>query len=373
MSKNQNEQQKIFEVPNPFKDKYQGKPIKFLNKQDHYELIWVSTFSFPDEDCTIYNDLLVDLKEADKSKEIHVWINSYGGSTSALVMLMQLLEQFEYIVTIGTGEIDSAGFDLWAIGDERYIHSKSICMYHTLSSFFDGKASELKKWGNFISRYSLEFEQMIKAKNILTQEELERGKLTEVYLLGKDLIDRGSAIDFTLYKKRQSMAKIQGFKMDDSFYVKDVQGKYYECVLVNEGQEKREIMKLYLDKMKQNKKVVTGIIEKVGQEFVEFVQNWIKMKGRILDGDGFISDDELYQSYCGMCEPIQLQEIKNKLQQWCQLVDLKFKYTAKKDNKKGFIIQINNEEQNEIIIKQENKEQTEKETKKQNKKSKKKK
>lgn len=347
MVKIKGEQQKIFEVQTTKDTKYDGKPIKFIDKKTHYQLIFTSDFTFPDQQTPIYNDLLIDLKDADKSKEIHVWINSQGGSVTTLMLLSQLIEQFEYIVTLGTGQIDSAGFQFWAMGDERYLSPKTFCMYHAMTSGMIGKAKQVKDYGDFIERYQQIFMNNVITKNILTPQEIEKGKLTQVWLLGKDLIERGVAIDYSQYKNRQSMTKIQGFKMDQSFYVKDVEGKYYQCVLVNVGQQKRQIMKLYLQNLKQNQSKTNVIVQKVGQDFLQFIQNWIRLKGRILDGDGFISNDELYESYCGMLQPISLEQIKKKLKDWCQLVNLEYTNSVTRNKKKGFLIKVKKQQSQE--------------------------
>lgn len=339
------EQQKFFDLPMPQRDKYDGKPIKFMDRKDHYELIFTSDFTYPDQQNPLYNDLLIDLKDADKSKEIHIWISSQGGCVTTLMLLSQLIEQFEYIVTIGTGEIDSCGFQFWSMGDQRYLYPKTFCMYHSMSSGTFGKTQEIKEYGNFIERYQQIFIQNMLSKNILTEEEIEKGKLTQVWLLGKDLIERGAAIDYSEYKNRQSMTKIEGFKMDEAFYVKDVQGKYYQCVLVSVGQQKRQLMKMYLQNLQQNQNKSNNIVEKVGEQFLEFVQSWIRMKGRVLDGDGFITNDQLYQSYCGMFEPIPLEKIKKKLKDWCQLVNLEYVNSVTKDKRKGFSIKVKKQQE----------------------------
>lgn len=341
------EQQKFFDLPMPQRDKYDGKPIKFIDRKDHYEMIFTSGFNFPDEQFPIYNDLLMDLKDADKSKQIHIWINSQGGCVTTLMLLSQLIEQFEYIITIGTGEIDSCGFCFWSLGDERYIYPKSFCMYHSMSTGIGGKTKEIKQFGDFIERYQQIFVRNIVQKNILTEEEVERGKFTQVWFLGQDLIDRGAAIDYSEYKNRQTMTKIEGFKMDESFYVKDVEGKYYQCVLVSVGQQKRQLMKIYLKNLQENQNKSNNIVEKVGQDFLDFIQNWIRMKGRVIDGDGFISNDELYESYCGMLEPIPLEKIKKKLKEWCELVNLEYVNSVTKDKKKGFSIKVKKQQENE--------------------------
>ena len=326
-------------------NKYDGKPIKFIDKKIFYELIFTSTFEYADEDKPLYNDLLVDLKDADKSKELHIWINSLGGSIATLTLLQSLIEQFEYIVTIGTGEIDSAGFMLWCLGDERYVYKNTTCMYHSLSSGNFGKAQQLKEYGDYTIILQQTLQDIIISKDILTQEEIEKGRLTQIWILGKTLIERNKAIDFSQYKFRESMQKIQGFKMDNLFYVKDMQGKYYESILVSDGKSKREIMQQYIAQIKDNMQKSDTIIDKVGQEFVNFIQNWIKMKSRIINGDGFITNEQLVAAYQGMYEPLTLQQLKSKLKKWCELVNLHYENSATKDKKKGFIIQINKDQE----------------------------
>lgn len=335
---------KTIDFINP-SNKYDGKPIKFLDKKINYQLIFTSSFEHADQDKPLYNDLLLDLKDADKSKQLHIWINSIGGSVSTLMLLQSLIEQFEYVITIGTGEIDSAGFMLWCLGDERYLYSKTCCMYHSMSSGNVGKAQQLKEYGDYMERFQQIFENIVLEKQILTKEQVEKGRLTQIWLMGSDLIERNKAIDFSQYKLRQSMQKIQGFKMDNLFYVKDIQGKYYESILISDGKTKRQLMKEYLQQLKDNQQKSNDIIDKVGQDFVNFIQNWIKLKSRILNGDGFITNDQLVEAYAGMYEPLPIEKIKAKLKKWCQLVNLHYENSVTKNKKKGFIIQIIKEQE----------------------------
>lgn len=326
-------------------NKYDNKPIKFIDKKNYYELIFTSGFESADEQRPLYNDLLVDLKDSDRSRQLHVWINSLGGSVATLMMLQSLIEQFEYIVTIGTGEIDSAGFMLWCLGDERYLYNKTCCMYHGMSSFTFGKTKQIEQYSIFLKKYQQSFQKIIIDKQILTKQEIEKGRLTELWFLGQELIDRNKAIDFAEYKYRQSMEKIQGFKMDNLFYVKDIQGKYYQSILISDGKTKRELMQEYIDELKDNQEKSDTIIDKVGEQFVNFIQNWIKMKSRVLQNDGFITNEQLQLAYQGMYEPISLDKLKSKLKKWCQLVNLQYKDNVTKNKKKGFTIKIKNQEQ----------------------------
>ena len=330
-------------------NKYDNKPIKFLDKKINYELIFTSSFQLADQERPLYNDLLLDLKDADKSKQLHIWINSQGGSVSTLMLLQSLIEQFEYVITIGTGEIDSAGFMLWCLGDERYLYSKTCCMYHSMSSGNCGKTQQLKQFGDYMLKFQQMFQSIILQKEILTKEEVEKGRFTQIWFTGKQLIQRNKAIDLSEYKLRQTMTKIQGFKMDNLFYVKDTEGKYYQSVLVSDGKTKRQLMKEYLDELKDNQQKSNDIIDKVGQDFVNFIQNWIKLKSRILKKDGFITNDQLVMAYQGMYQPLSLEELKNKLKTWCGLVNLTYSGNITKNKKKGFVIQLQEQKQEEEI------------------------
>jgi ATP-dependent protease ClpP protease subunit len=70
-----------------------------------------------------------------------------------------------------------------------------------MSSGMFGKTREMKDYGNFIERYQELFIENMVQKNILTEDEIEKGKLTQVWLLGKDLIERGAAIDNIMISK----------------------------------------------------------------------------------------------------------------------------------------------------------------------------
>ena len=48
--------------------KYDHKPIKFFDKDDHYELYFVGEFEHDNDNNSVLADLLVDLKEANKDK-----------------------------------------------------------------------------------------------------------------------------------------------------------------------------------------------------------------------------------------------------------------------------------------------------------------
>lgn len=191
---------------NSNKNKYDNKAIRFIDCNTHYELIFMDEFTTPSKFNTIITDILLDLKQADKNKELHIFINSYGGAITTLTALLQQIKEFEYIVTIAMGDADSAGFLLWSMGNERYCSTFSALMHHNISiSNIEGKASEVASYGSYISDHYNILIETTGIDKILTKEELERGKHTEIWLLGKDLIKRGAAKDYVEYKNRISI------------------------------------------------------------------------------------------------------------------------------------------------------------------------
>lgn len=267
-------------------DKYCDKPIKFTEKDDNYDLVFASDFLSADQDSPVYADLLCDLKEADKSKEIHVWVNSCGGEVSTLTLLRQQLEGFDYVVTIGTGEIDSAGFMLWLCGDERYLSPFTFCMYHSLSSGQYGKAEEMKEYGNFLRNYQGAFESL--ADGVLTKEELDRGRYTEVWLLGSQLIERGVALPFSDYARRTRLVEIEAYEAGGEVFLKREDGLYARAEACDETHTKREVMRSLITKRKANETLAMEAVDALGDEFIDFMENWLMMKkGSIVKGRGF--------------------------------------------------------------------------------------
>ena len=316
-------------------DKYFDRNIKFYDMKDRYDLIFNSEFDGESmRNGSVYSDLLIDLKEADKGKELHIWINSKGGDVDLLMLLSQHIETFEYVVTIGTGEIDSAGFMLWCLGDERYLGQKTFCMYHGLSSGNFGKANEMQEFGVFIEKYQCVFEAIVRDKGILTEEELKTGRYTEKWFLGKDLIDRGVSYDFVDYADRARAEYIDCCKIGGNIFIRDESGKYWEATLMTDGRTMKALMGEYLALLKDGKR--DKLILELGSEFVEFVETWLSLKRKVLEGTGRISEENLLEDYEGMVgKGVEVKELRGKLEKWCASVNLGYK--EKVVNKKRYI------------------------------------
>lgn len=103
------------------KDKYNGKPIQFYYKDDHYELYFLGDIPYPIKDYTIISNVVNDLENADKSKELYIYIIPYQVLTIILEPILKQISKFKHVVTI-TSSCMSCGFMLWCCGNEKYIY-----------------------------------------------------------------------------------------------------------------------------------------------------------------------------------------------------------------------------------------------------------
>lgn len=199
-------------------DKYKDQNVRFYDKDDHYELIFCDDFIVPssgkwypgDKAETSLVDIITDLRNADKAKELHIFIGSFGGYVVCLNMMLQNILEFEYRVGINMGMADSCGFMLLCVCNEIYTSPWCQFMYHSMSGIAWGKVQEQKntvvyneKWWNLLVNHSF-------VREILTEEELKLGETSEVYFTGQDLIDRNAVMPYSLYKKRAIPSKTDG-------------------------------------------------------------------------------------------------------------------------------------------------------------------
>lgn len=212
--------------------KYDGKPIKFLDKKDHYELIFMDFFKTVSNEkmengIPIMADLLMDMKEADHSKEIHVFVGSYGGEVCALNMLLQQLLLFPHRVGISVGWACSCGWMLLFSCQERYLAPFSMNCFHSMSSLAYGKVEEMKN----MNKFDEEWWKILLSNtdtSFLTEEEKKLAETSEVYLTGEELISRGACKDYREYAMRSiPQQKTSGvYEVGRALYVKNSNGMY---------------------------------------------------------------------------------------------------------------------------------------------------
>jgi ATP-dependent protease ClpP protease subunit len=204
-------------VPPMKQDKYANKAIRFVEKPTHYELLFTDDFNMPSSGeggtpaNTLMTDIVADLKAADKTKELHIFVSSFGGYVNCLNMLLQQVNQFKHKVGINLGTACSCGFMLLACCEEIYTAPYAMFMYHAMWTVSVGKVEEIKHKTDFEHKWWDMLVETSYVKDILTPEEIEKGKLTEVWLTGAELIERGAANDYAVYNARIIPTEITGF------------------------------------------------------------------------------------------------------------------------------------------------------------------
>lgn len=216
--------------------KYKEKPLRFLDKGDHYELIFTDEFVYPssrqfDQSSGSYfiiTDIILDMKNADKNKELHIFIGSFGGEVVCLNMIFQQVLSFKYRVGINLGMADSCGWMLYFTCQERYTSKFSQFMYHEMSTFTHGKVKEIERHVNYDKKWWNELIKHTDSEKVLTKEELRLGESTEIYLTGREIIERGFALDYEKYLDRTCLTKENNiFKIKDKLYLKEESGDCY--------------------------------------------------------------------------------------------------------------------------------------------------
>ena len=198
-------------------DKYDNKAIRWLDKGSHYELIFTDDFVTPSSTgagkqgpgpfssifgSALLTDIILDMRDGIKEKEVHVFVGSFGGEVAALNMILQQLLTYQYRVGINLGTACSCGWMLLFACHERYVSPFSQAMYHDISTVYGGKHTELQRTAEFMGRWQKELLKITDTAKVLTEKELELGRTSEVWLTGRELIDRGAARDYAEYQNR---------------------------------------------------------------------------------------------------------------------------------------------------------------------------
>jgi len=129
---------------------------------------------------------------------IEITLNSPGGSLNTAVDLASIINNFQHVVTIGKGEVASAAFMIWTMGDIKVVTDYSMYMAHRESYGMYGKTSEHKAAANVFGEvYEELFEDCF--GNILTEEEKQIAERSEAWISYKDLLSRPGVISYDSY------------------------------------------------------------------------------------------------------------------------------------------------------------------------------
>lgn len=142
---------------------------------------------------------------AEKYNIIEVWISSDGGMFTMLNEIIEALKQYQTIVTVCNSTASSAGAMVWGLGHLRVVSPFTQLLWHRESYGFFGKTDQHedqlemnKKVFPILMKYCV--------GGILTEEEIEKARYTEVHKTGQEMIEAGHAISYEDYKARMDQS-----------------------------------------------------------------------------------------------------------------------------------------------------------------------
>lgn len=212
-------------------DNYFKQPVCFKDCDDHYELIYTGQFESLGRNSTEMINLIRDLKDGNKDKQLHILISSVGGDVENLILILQQVLQYNHRVTVCCGAALSAGFILWATGHEKYVSPYSQLMYHTIYSGYQGKGIELTNYGTHVERLTAKLMEAVDMPNLISQDDMQKGKSTEVWYTGQDFIKSGKAKDYSEYVKRQIPLAAVVILSGGRFFAKSNDNVYVELMV----------------------------------------------------------------------------------------------------------------------------------------------
>ena len=178
---------------------------------------------------------------------LEITLNSPGGNLNTTVDIASIITKFNYIVTIGKGEIASAAFMLWTMGDIRVVTSYSMYMAHRESYGMYGKTSEHRDAAvTFGKVYEEMFEQCF--GDLLTDKEKNIAERSETWISYKDLLDRPGVISYDDYiapKNPYSISELYTNE-DGKMFMYDPENDFYRTVKVEFTDEAISDMTEYL-------------------------------------------------------------------------------------------------------------------------------
>lgn len=157
--------------------------------------------------------ILFELRKATEHDILEIRIHSMGGSVSEGIVIYNLMRELFNGRTITYN--DSMGYSMGAmifsLGDERITYEDSSLMYHTYSTGFFGKGSEIKSYIDYEDKHWDEFfRNKIVKSNYISEEEYNHMKI------GKDLWFNS----YDMAKRNISTHTIVGgYKLDNEAYI----------------------------------------------------------------------------------------------------------------------------------------------------------
>lgn len=195
-----------------------------------------------------YIEELARLDAVSKKYDVlEITLNSPGGSLNTTVDIASIINNFQFVITIGKGEIASAAFMLWTMGDIRVVTEYSMYMAHRESYGMYGKTSEHKAAADTFGKV---YEKMFKDcfGDLLTEEEHFIADRSEAWISGTDLLDRDRVISFDEYIEPANPYSVMDTYIsgDGKMFMFDMSTQTYRKVKVKFGDEMITDMTDYL-------------------------------------------------------------------------------------------------------------------------------
>ncbi len=169
-----------------------------IGESPERNLVWLKIYGVIEEPSEYIEEISKLEKLYEKYDVLEITLNSPGGSLNTTVDLASIINKFSYVITIGKGEIASAAFMLWTMGDIKVVTDYSMYMAHRESYGMYGKTSEHKATADIFGRvYEEMFEDCF--GDILTETEKQIADRSETWISYKDLLQRKGVISFDEY------------------------------------------------------------------------------------------------------------------------------------------------------------------------------
>jgi ATP-dependent protease ClpP protease subunit len=169
---------------------------------------------------------------------VEITLNSPGGSLNTTVDLASIINNFKYVITIGKGEIASAAFMLWTMGDVKVVTDYSMYMAHRESYGMYGKTSEHKHAADI---FGVVYEELFEEcfGTILNDKEKQIAERSEAWISYKDLRSREGIISFDEYIEAKNPYQIgEIYKTQDGkTFMFDGDTETYRSVTCDFGME----------------------------------------------------------------------------------------------------------------------------------------
>lgn len=141
---------------------------------------------------------------AEEFDSVIIFINSEGGQLRTLVELMSAFNLFKTKITVGSGSVASAGFILWSLGDIRVVQKYTSFMAHREAYSLYGKTDQQRDYVDHLDNlYNRMYNDLI--GDLLTEDELQMAKRSEVFFSSDQLVDREAAMAWEEFVKRDLM------------------------------------------------------------------------------------------------------------------------------------------------------------------------